>query len=276
MPAIQPAKLKKQVSDLTGKFNQPAMFVRDLHALLDLYTDHTHRPGQAGEPSPLIAAYQAPPPVMHQVWHELMPLIKQQPDKVLPLCDALWAEPNYDLQLLAARLLGQVPVDSPQPVIDRLHSWVQQGIEKSILDGLFEYGLVRLKQDAPNDLLELVTTWMGSAEHTNQQAGLRSLLPIISQSGTEHLPSIFRLLTPYLRVAPTRLRPDILTVLTALAHSSPFETAYLLRQNLSAPNNPDTAWLIRHVLDEFPEDAQAGLRLALKEKRGDTTIWLVE
>ena len=88
MPAIQPARLKKQVSNLAGEFNQPALFVRDLHALLDLYTDHTHRPGQSGEPPPLIASYKTPPPVMRQVWHELMPRIKQQPADVLPLCDA--------------------------------------------------------------------------------------------------------------------------------------------------------------------------------------------
>lgn len=267
MPAIQPARLKKQVSDLAAKFNQPTLFVRDLHALLDLYTDHTHRPGQAGEPYPLIATYKTPPPVMHQVWHELMPLIKQQPSDVFPLCDALWAEQNYDMQLLAAHLLGQVLVDPPDPVIDRLKSWVFQGLDNRILDGLFEYGLIRLQQDAPGKLLELISFWMGSSDLPTQGAGLRALLPMINQSGTETLPSIFRMLTPYLRVAPSRLRPDILTILTALAHSSPSETAYFLRQNLSTPDNPDTPWLIRQVLDEFPSEPQSSLRIALKEKR---------
>ena len=267
MPAIQPARLKKQVTDLAGKFNQPQLFIRDLHALLDLYSDHTHRAGQAGEPSPLIATYKAPPAVMRLVWHELLPPIKGQPDDVLPLGDALWEEQNYDLQLLAARLLGQVPVTPPDPVIDRLNSWVCQDLDKWILDGLFEYGLVRMQQEAPGRLLELISSWMGSSDLPTQQAGLRALLPIINQSGTENLPTIFRLLTPYLRIAPSRIRPDILTVLTALAHYSPSETAYLLRQNLSAPDNPDTAWLIRQVLDEFPEETRSGLRYALKEKR---------
>src|SRR4030042_5258072 len=253
MPAIQPARLKKQVSDLAGNFNQPVFFIRDLHALLDLYTDHTHRPGQAGEPSPLTATYKTPPPVMRQVWRELMPLIKQQPAEVLPLCGALWAEQNYDFQMLAARLLGQVPVSPPDPVIDRLHSWVNQGLDNRLLDGLFKYGLVRLQQDAPDRLLELVTSWTGSSDLLTQQAGLRALLSLINPSGPDNLPTIFRLLTPYLRIAPSRLRPDILTVLTSLAHSSPSETAYTLRQNLSAPNNPDTDWLIRQVLDVFPD-----------------------
>jgi hypothetical protein len=267
MPAIQPARLKKQVSNLAGEFNQPALFVRDLHALLDLYTDHTHRPGQSGEPPPLIASYKTPPPVMRQVWHELMPRIKQQPADVLPLCDALWAESNYDMQLLAARLLGQVPVAPPDPVIDRLHSWVRQGLDKHTLDGLLTYGLARLQQDAPDSLVELVSSWMNSSDLPTQQAGLCALLPMISDSGNETMPSIFRLLTPFLRVAPSYLRPDILSILTALAHNSPSETAYLLRQNLSTPDNPDTAWLIRQVLDEFPQETQTGLRAALKATR---------
>jgi hypothetical protein len=55
-------------------------------------------------------------------------------------------------------------------------------------------------------------------------------------------------------------------VVRALIHSSPSETAYLLRQNLTVPDNPDTAWLIRQVLDDFPEETRAGLKAAMKPK----------
>jgi hypothetical protein len=267
MPAIQPTRLKKQASELASKFNQPALFVRELHIILDLYTDHTQRPGQSGEPSPLIATYKVPPPVMRQVWHEILPLAKQHPADVLPLCDALWAEQNYDIKLLAARLLGQVSVEAPSPVIDRIKAWVGHELDDRILDGLFEYGLVQLQKDTADNLLELISSWLDSNDFPNRHVGLRALLPIIDQSGTEKLPSIFRMLTPYVRIAPPRLRSDILAILTALSHSSPHETAYFLRQNLSAPNNPDTAWLSRQVLSEFPEEAQTSLRLVLKEKR---------
>ena len=267
MPAIKPARLRNQASELAGKFNQPALFVRDLHSFLDFYTDHTHRPGQAGEPSPLIATYNTPPQVISQVWRELLPLTNRHPADVLPLCDALWAEPNYDLQMLSARLLGQVTVNPPDPVIDRLNSWVCPGLDNQVLDGLFEFGMARLRQDAPGKLLELISSWVGSSSPHVQQAGLRALLPIINQPGSENLPSIFRMLTPFLRVAPSMLRPDILMVLIALAHCSPSETAYLLHQNLFTPENPDTAWFIRQLLDEFPSDAQIGLHNALKVKR---------
>ena len=264
MPAINPARLKRQAADLAARYSDPAAFVRDLHYLLDLYSDHTHRKGQAGEPSPLLDTYNAPPQVIRTVWLELALQIKHNPAAALPLCDALWSEPNYDLRLLAARLLGSLPGEPPEPVVDRLQEWVCQIPEQGILDGILQYGFTGLKEDAPEKLVELVSTWLESSDICLQQAGLRALLILVDQPGSEHLPSVFRLLTPFIRTAPSQLRPDILAVLTALAACSPSETAYLLRQNLSAPDNPDTAWIIRQVMDQFPAETRLSLRQEIK------------
>lgn len=264
MPAIQPARLKQQVANLVLNYDQPAVFVRGLHQLLDDYSDHTQRPGQAGLPSTLLESYNAPPQVIRQVWRELSRLIKHHPNPMIHLCDALWVEPNYDLQLLATRILGELPTKPPEPVLERLQSWVQAGIDHRLLDGLLEYGVKRFQREAPEKLLELVSAWLVSSDLTARQAGLHALLPMIDEAGDPTLPTIFRLVTPYLRIAPPRLRPDILPVVRALACCSPSETAYLLRQNLSVPDNPDTAWVIRQVLDEFPEETRSSLRAAMK------------
>jgi hypothetical protein len=266
MPAIQPARLKRQASELASKFTQPALFVRELHALLYRYSDHTHRSGQANIPSSLRESYNTPLPVMRQVWQELKPWIKSHPAGVLPLCDALWAESNYDILLLAARLLGQAPIEPPDLVIEHLQSWISQGIDRQLLDKLLEYGLPPVQQAAPVQLLDLVSSWLASSDLATQQVGLRALLHLIDSSVAENLPTIFRMLTPFLRIAPFHIRPDIISILTALAQSSPSETAFFLRQNLATPNNPDTAWLIRQVLGEFPPDTRSALRTALKEQ----------
>jgi hypothetical protein len=264
MPAIQPARLKRQVTDLVALYDQPVVFVRQLHALLDLYSDYTQRLGQAGIPSPLMASYNTPPPVMRQVWHELSKITRSHPNAALHLGDALWAEANVDLQLLAARLLGQLPLQPPEPVIERLQTWVHSDPDRRFLDGLLKYGLIRFLTDAPGLLLDLISSWLSSNDLQSQHAGLRALLPLSSDPTSPHLPVIFRLITPYTRNAPSRLRPDIVAVLVSLAHCSPSETAYLLRQNLATPGNPDTPWLIRHVLNEFPAETQTGLHAAMK------------
>jgi len=60
MPAIHPARMKIQVARLGEKIRQPEVFVRELHNLLDFYADRTHRPGQFGEPPPLLAIIKPP------------------------------------------------------------------------------------------------------------------------------------------------------------------------------------------------------------------------
>lgn len=264
MPAINPARLKKQAADLAARCNDPLTFVRHLHKLLDQYSDHTHRKGQAGEPSPLLATYNAPPQVMRTVWLELSMQIKRDPGITLSLCDALWTEPNYDFHLLASRLLGSYSVNPPDPVVGRVQEWVCQTSEEGILDEILQFALINLKRDAPEMLVELVSKWLESRNLCLQQAGLRVLIILVDQPGSEHLPTVLHMMTPYVRSAPARLRPDVLAVLTALAHCSPSETAYLLRQNLSAPDNPDTAWIIRQVIDEFPLETRLSLRQDLK------------
>jgi len=74
-------------------------------------------------------------------------------------------------------------------------------------------------------------------------------------------------LSPFLRTAPLPIRPDVLDVVAGLARRSPRETAFMLRQNLEAPDNPDTSLLIRQSLPHFPKDIQESLRLAVRSRR---------
>ena len=86
------------------------------------------------------------------------------------------------------------------------------------------------------------------------------------------MPVFYKLLTPFVRVAPPQLRPDILDAIQGLALLSPKETAFFLSINLEAPDNPSTAWLIRQSMVHFPEETQDFLRNALRaarEKRVD-------
>jgi hypothetical protein len=80
----------------------------------------------------------------------------------------------------------------------------------------------------------------------------------------ENLPLLYRIVHPFTLTAPQELRLDLLELLRALTRRSPQETAYFLRQNLSHPDSMDTAWLIRQIVDEFPDDLQGNLRNAVR------------
>lgn len=260
MPAILPARLKQQAALLAEHFDDPAAFVRSLHHLLDSYAERVHRPGQAGSPPPLLTAYKVRPQVLRQVSQELVPLAKANPEAGLALCDALWEQSIFEFRLLAASLLGQIPCTPPEPILKRIQTWIQPDVETLFVEALFSQGIRCLRCEHPGDVINLAGGWLHEKDLFHQQLGLRVLLSFINDSQYENLPAFFRLVQPIVRAAPARLRPDILEVLVALIRRSPSETAYFLRQTADLPNSPDTPFLIRQLVHDFPVEMQPGLR----------------
>lgn len=269
MTAIQPERLRRQAAQLAEHFADPPTYVRELHQLLDYYADRVRRPGQASRPAPLLQAYNVRPPVLRALLMELLPRLQADLPGGLALCDALWQQPYLEFRMLAILLLGQAAPDPPEAIIQRIQSWITPALELQLIESLLSLGVERLHRERPMALLQLIEQWLVNPQPFYQQLGLRALLPLINNPASENLPVFFRLITPLCQSAPSRLRADLLDVLAALARRSPQETAYFLRQVLAFPDAPDTPWLIRQSLSEFPSEIQSGLRSALRavEKR---------
>lgn len=265
MTAIKPAVLKQESARLTELFINSDSFVRELHRLLDRYSDRTHRMGQAGESNSILPAYNAPPPVLRQIYRDLIGPAHNNPGETLILCDKLWTEAHYELRCLAAYLLGQVPLDPPENVTRRITKWVDQVNDERIIDVLLDYGLMRMRGEALEQLYKIAETWLESPNQHYLRMGIRILVPLVEHPTSEDIPLILRLTTPLIREATIDVRPDVLLLWKRLALTGPEETAYYLLQNLRAPNNPDTRWFIRHLINNFPKEIQDKLRMALKE-----------
>lgn len=265
MPAIILARLRQQTATLAGQFGHTDVFLRGLQDLLELYADHTQRPGQAGTPPPLLRTYRVPAPVLRQINSELGPLAEEQPEQALRLVDALWELPILELRLLAAALLGQVPLTNPDLILETALSWCRSGVEERILTAVLNDGLKRLRLENPAWLIEHLQGWLTEGDLQTQQLGLRALRSFLETPGFTNLPVCYRMLTPYIRSAPTALRPDLLDLLEDLAKRSPQETAFFLRQNLEMPNNEFAAWLTRQCLHAFPEETGRRLREGLRK-----------
>jgi len=264
MPAIHLARLKKQAVELAGHFANPPVFVNRLHALLDLYAEHIHRPGQSGEPPPLLTAYHVPKPVLRQIERELVLLAEKDPEAALALCDALWEQPYLEIRQLAARLLGVIPVGDVSNILHRVTSWTAEKIDRPVIDTLVNEGFRSLRQTHPEALFRRIEDWLDEDALTQKLIGLRALLPVLKSSGFENIPLAFRLLSPSVRQAPEEIRPDILENIRILARRSPRETAYFLRQSLNVTETPDTALIIRRCLPDFPPEQQVSLKAALR------------
>jgi hypothetical protein len=265
VPAIQPALLRQQAALLVEHFADPPAYIRSLHYLLDFYADRARRAGQAGMPAPITSAYNVRPPVLRMILQELTPPAIEAPEAGLALCDALWAEPNLEFRSLAAMLLGQLPPSPPERIITRLKTWLVPDLEFYLIESLMNHALGRLRQEHPQSMIRLIQDWLESSKPLYQQLGLRALLPLVENPHFENLPVFYRMIQPLVSNVPSGLRPDLLDVLGALAHRSPQETAYFLRQTVVHPDAADTAWLIRQLLNEFPPEQQEMLHNVVKE-----------
>lgn len=232
--------------------------------VLDFYAERIRRHGQKGKPAAILTAYQVPLPVLRYLLQELAPLAAENPAAGLALCDALWGQDILENRLLACMVLGTIPVASPEPVLRRVRLWIEYQPENILLEALFGKGLLYLRRNHPQAVLDLAESWLIGSTPLEKQLGLRILLSLIQEAEFDNLPVLFRMIHPLCQSNPAEVRPDLLDLLEALARRSPQETAHFLRQIANLPDSPQTPWLIRQVLHAFPEATQKSLRLTLR------------
>ncbi len=266
MPAIQPTLLKKQVALLVQHLDNPRALVQEMHLLFDYYADRAIRPGLSSKKRPLTTSYKIRPPVLRQIIQTLVPFVEQNPQLGLELCDLFWEQNYLEFRLLAGMLLGKIPVSFSKDILNRMETWVKPDIEAQLIIALFDNGMKRLKHEKPLAIIQLAKTFLNQNNLFYQQAGLRALLPVLSDASFENLPAFFRLLQPYVLKVNSAIKPDLLDVIAVLAKRSPQETVYFLREAQKMPDNPDTAWIIRNSLEHFPAQLQASLKASLREQ----------
>jgi hypothetical protein len=166
--------------------------------------------------------------------------------------------------MLAASLLGMLPAQPAGPILDRVERWGQQQTEARLSNQLVRDGLSRARKEEPQKVLARLKGWLASPDPLTQQMGLQALLSGLPTESDENFPAYFRLLNPLIRVIPPGLRPDLLDMLHALARRLPKETAYSFQQALQMPNSPDTGWLVRQCLEDFPPEIQDSLSAAAR------------
>jgi hypothetical protein len=260
MPAIQLARLKLQAGRLRDVYSQPVTFVRELRDVLAFYGNYTHRPGQSGAPPPIMHAYNVPAPVIRQILQEIIPLVKADPAQAEVVIDQLWLQANLECRQLAITLLGMAPVVPVEPILQRLEKWLPNS-EERLVEAVLNQGLGRLRREDSQSFYNLVRQWVVSDDWRKQQLGLRALVYPVQEGSFNDLPMLFQLIRPLVCNTISLLRPSLVRLVSALAHRSPAETAYFLKENL---NFPDTPWLTRHVIQEFPQELQETLKSAMR------------
>ena len=245
MPAISPARLKKDVSNLLEKLNDLDVFERELEHLLEFYADRTVRPSQAGMPASLLPSYHVPRPVLRELSVGLARRASLDPDTAISLAHRLWIQGVYESMLLSIRLLDSLP-DAHSPVVMRnLKNWMQATEDSGLLTAIFR---TAVRRDA-EDVLAVLESLLESRVEMLRGTALVGLAVLAE-------------------LAPLSVmvrRPKMVSLLRELAARSPAETAFFMRQHYLISMQPEVARLLRRCLPVFPEDMQVELRRMLRE-----------
>jgi hypothetical protein len=266
MPAVELSRLHEQLARLVVLFDRPVEFTRALRDLCEIYADYSFRsppmPGAA-----LLPAYRLPALVQRQVEIELGAVARLHPAHALAISDALWVEDHFEPRLLGAILLGQIPLNQAEGILERLRTWAVPTTERRMVELLLEHGTKRLRAEGPDALLELFGEWITRAETSHRIIGLKALTILVGDPDFENLPAVFNLIFLLVQSTPSGIFNELSALLIDLARRSPNETTYLLRQVTSGPSGKDAPRLARRILPYLSAIQQESLRTALKYKR---------
>ncbi|MEK6221726.1 MAG: DNA alkylation repair protein [Chloroflexota bacterium] len=264
MPAIQLSRLRKQAENLPQFFNNPEKLTQEIIDLFEYYSDRTFRPGVVGRPIPIINSYKIATPVLQEILAVLSPIVATDPQSSLALVDNFWKKEILELRILAADLIGKIPLKDSKPIVERILVWVLEYKEDSVLERLSGKGMKNYRSAHKDDYYADTKLWLTYKERKIVIFALLVLLADLQEIKFENLPIFLRLLAKYIENPPKYLIPYLSDLVKLLAKTSPQETTFFLRKSYLASKNASTKRIIRISLDSFPKEAGKSLKDLIK------------
>ena len=265
MTAVNPTRLRFQVQGVMAFFDSPVEFHQKLVGLFSLYANYSLRLGESAQQRPLIPTYHLPHPIMRQLQVELKTEIAANPQAALAIADQLWQDAHYEIKHIAIWIIGTLPCEDPQPILDRLETWLQPDEDQVIKKELVSIGTRSLQSEFPQAWESFITRLLTSTEPDMTALGLQSLSEGAKRPDFKNLPAIFRLASPFIRAPHMAYARELEDLVQTLADLSPKETAYFLKQLLSVSVSKETSRLIKNCLSAFPEEIQKDLKTAINQ-----------
>ncbi len=263
MPAIQLDKLKLQTANLAGKVGQPDIFQSELLELFDLYSNRTFRAGTNTLSSRMSSTYHVADRVIWQIERDLEPQIHiYDQDQSLLLANILWSGESLEEKLIAIFILGQIPVEVDQPVLETFTRWFQPELDSLLRMRLVTVGLHRLRREKFTDWMGLIQEWIASPLEEKHAQAFLALVELLQETGESHLPSVNKIMRDTILTISPQNHYELLALFRVMVQVSLIETSYLTGEILgnSDPKNINHKRLLRKMIELFPENAQAELK----------------
>jgi hypothetical protein len=255
VPAINPARLEKELEAIVELLDDPGEFRRRCLELLRFYGDRTKRTVDTADFE--LSALNAPSALIRTMATHFQTSVSEDPALAQPAASALWQSGYREARILAVAILGaQVRDEVPGWATE----WAKESVDPVVLDELAHQGLDRWRRSSPSEFIAQTSEWI-SARRTHL-FGLKAILSAVEDQEFEDLPSIYRMLRGQSASVRGESRLVLNQLVSELAKRSPQETArFLLDERHREPELAKR--VIRDVLPAFPRRQQNLLRDAL-------------
>ncbi len=266
MTAINPARLKVQITELGELIDQPAPFIAQLHELLSFYSARVRQTSLA-KTSLSLQTYQVPEPVIQALVNEIAERLAENLQAGYALADALWKENWMEFRQLAIHVLGLLPDTEPDRILHRVQVWLDDCISETIRRSIMIEGMAGLAKQKPKECLNFIQELINSESKENLQAAIFGLELFAIDPSYTNLPHVFNDLSKILLVEDIGLAKELSALIRILASRSEQETTYFLIKQLHPDNEPRTLRIIRQVLNDLSQDNQDLLRQKMEMYR---------
>ena len=267
MPAIEYSRLRTKIELLGRVYDQPGQFVKDLSDLYFFYSDLTFQSSSTSVLSSASPAYKAPVVINRELERLLKSKAQSMPEQTLNIIDQLWQTKTLEPCQLAAALLGSLPRDHSQAVLERISRWSQAGTSPDLLQILHTKGSAAIRRDQPELWLSTLRSWYQGKEVFMQKMAILGLQPLLDDPDFTNLPLIFDFLEPIVEKTDPHLAFTLLSIIEQLVRKSESETVFFLKQIIKGSNSEDLPRFIRRAIPSFSESGQQSLKTCLRENK---------
>ena len=270
MPAIEFSRLRTKIELLGRVYDQPEQFIKDLNDLYFFYSDLTFQSSNS-RVGRIVAlkSYRTPAVINRELARLLRSRARSHPEETLKIIDLLWQSKVYEPCLLAANLLGSLPISESANVLDRIQEWSIADEKSELLEMLITKGTETIRLERSDLWIERLHNWLYSSSQALQKLSISGLHPLLNDPDFDNLPIIFDLLEPVIADPDPHLTLLLLNSIELLRQKSEPETVYFLKQIIQASNNEDIPRFVRRVIPSFSESAQQSLKTFLRDNLKD-------
>jgi hypothetical protein len=263
MPAVDPARLEREIETLMEAAAEPQALTRRVLDLLEFYAERARRTAGTEAATPY-KAFGVPRPVVRGLGAALRARLGDNPEAALAAASALWGAGYRETQFLAASILG---VLQGREAAGWAAARAETCPDAVCLAELARSGLAGWRAAEPQTYLAQTSAWLRSGSERVRALGATGLTALVDDASFEDLPAVFRLLTDLPLAGHGVFRRALEQTVDALARRSPPEAARFLLDALRL-GTPGAASLARRSLPAFPARQRGLLEEALSEGRG--------